>query len=363
MTNQMLTPALIIDGDILRRNLQRMADYAAKHRLNLRPHTKTHKSQLIAKLQVELGAPGLTVAKAGEAGVMAACTDDLLMAYPPVDKTRCDALAYLAATKPNRQIRVAIDSSHAIECFAASSFADKVTIGVLVELDVGLHRTGVQSPEDVFDLAQQIDATPGLRFDGLMFYPGQFRSTPTADDPELHRVNGLLDRTVELLTKAGLPPAIVSGGSTPTAPATHLFHHITEFRPGTYVYNDINSVIAGVATHDDCAARIRATVISNAVPGQVVIDAGSKSLTTEKPNPDASHGYIVDYPDAKITSLKEEHGMIDVSACDKSPGVGEQINIIPNHICPCVNLQNEAWLVNGDNPPEPFTIDARGRLF
>jgi D-serine deaminase-like pyridoxal phosphate-dependent protein len=157
----------------------------------------------------------------------------------------------------------------------------------------------------------------------------------------------------------------VSGGSTPTAFTSHLVTSLTEMRPGTYVYNDMNTVHAGYCELDDCAARIVCTVVSDAVPGQVIIDAGGKTLTYDKcgPAPASGHGYIVEYPRAKITKLSEEHGQVDVSACDRAPRVGERVTVIPNHVCPCVNLQDAVWWVeNGDGKAEPMPVDARGKL-
>lgn len=359
MSNELLTPCLIIDADVLLCNLERMDQYASTHGLKLRPHTKTHKSCEIARLQLEFGATGLTVAKVGEAEIMTELVNDLLMAYPPVDIKRCEQIAQLAR---DRNVRVAIDSVHIADQLAQVASGAKVSIGVLVELDVGLKRTGVQTPESAASLAQHIAKSSGVRFDGLMYYPGQFSKTPTEDDPELQRVNALLDETITLLRKARLETRIVSGGSTPTAPASHLFHHTTEIRPGTYVYNDLNSVRAGVATLDDCAARICATVISNTVPGQVVIDAGSKALTSERPSPDASHGHMIEYPEAKIIALKEEHGMVDVSGCETAPKIGERVHIIPNHICPCVNLHDQVWLKEEGQLTRPVAVDTRGRV-
>ena len=163
----------------------------------------------------------------------------------------------------------------------------------------------------------------------------------------------------------GLQARIVSGGSTPTAFQSHLVPEYTEIRPGTYIYNDMNTVRGGYCRLDDCAARIVCTVVSTAVPGQVVIDAGSKTLTSDRcsPAPDSGHGYVVEYPEAVITRLSEEHGQIDIRACSQRPQIGERVTVIPNHICPCVNLQ-DARLVARRRQGElrELPIDARGRL-
>lgn len=356
------TPAILIDAPTVRRNLQRLADYAKAHNLNLRPHTKTHKSTSLARFQIEHGAGGLTVAKVGEAQVMSHVADDVLMAYPAVDPWRCSGLARLAQSIT---VRVAIDSRNAADALSAAAGIAKSTIGILIDLDVGLHRTGVQSPGDALDLAQVVSKKHNLRLDGLFFYPGHIRGPNSPDQKDrLDAVNALVSEALDLFGRSGLSTSIVSGGSTPTAYQSHLIRGVTEIRPGTYVFNDMNSVGYGVATLDDCAARVIATVVSTAVPDQVVIDAGSKTLTSDRcgPNPDSGHGYIVEYPEAKIVKLTEEHGQVDVSKCTRRPKVGNQVTIIPNHICPCMNLQDFAFWQEGEHTTY-LPIEARGKVF
>ena len=163
MVPDLPTPAILIDGDVVRRNLQRMATYAREHGLRLRPHTKTHKSLMLARMQLEHGAAGLTVAKVGEAEVMAAVADDLLVAYPAVDRHRCAAFAALAC---GRTVRVAVDSAYAADALGAAAAEAGSVIGILVDLDVGLHRTGVQTPGETMVLARHVTRSPGLRLDG-----------------------------------------------------------------------------------------------------------------------------------------------------------------------------------------------------
>ena len=356
------TPAILIDAPTVRRNLKRLADYAKSHNLNLRPHTKTHKSTTLAHMQLELGATGLTVAKAGEANVMSRVADDILMAYPAVDPDRCAKLAKLARSK---MVRVAIDSRNAADALSAAAANEDTILSILVDLDVGLHRTGVQSPQEALELAQYVSKKHHLQLDGLFFYPGHIPgpNSPNQQD-NLHSVNALVSETLDLFTRSGLSTSIVSGGSTPTAYQSHLVRGLTEIRPGTYVFNDMNSVGYGVATLDDCAARIIATVVSTAVPDQVVIDAGTKTLTSDRcgPAPESGHGHVVEYPDAKIIKLTEEHGQIDVSKCPRRPKLGNRLTIIPNHICPCVNLQDYAWWRDGEQTLI-LPIEARGKVF
>jgi D-serine deaminase-like pyridoxal phosphate-dependent protein len=355
------TPAIVIDARTVRRNVERMARYAKEHNLRLRPHTKTHKSLAVARMQMEHGAVGLTVAKVGEAEVMAAAADDILMAYPAVDPARCAALARLAELKT---VRVGIDSTEAADALAAAARSANSEIGILVDVDVGLHRTGVQTPEDALALARHVERTGGLRLDGIMFYPGHIGGPSPQQEQMLREVDAKLQETIALWRRSGLEAKIVSGGSTPTAMQSHLVKSMTEMRPGTYVFHDVNGLRGGFADLEDCAARIVATVVSTAVPGQFVVDAGSKTLTSDRcgPAPDSGHGMVVEYPEARIAKLTEEHGQVDATRCARLPRVGERVTIIPNHVCPCVNLQDRVWWAEPGERPQPVPVDARGKV-
>ncbi len=357
---ELATPSLVIDGPTVRRNLQKLADYAAVHGLKIRPHTKTHKSRILAQMQLELGAAGLTVAKVGEAQTMADLCDDLLIAYPVVDAARCQRLIELVE---HVTVRVAVDSLAGVQALAGAAAAVDATIGILVDLDVGFGRTGVQTIEQSLALAQAVEQSPGVRLDGLFCYPGHIGSPPDQQGDQLAAISAKLAAAIDLWRRSGLEAAIVSGGSTPTAYQSHLIPQLTEIRPGTYVFNDTNTAYRGYCAIEDCAARIHCTVVSDAVPGQVVIDAGSKTLTSDRNAAGDSHGHglILEYPKARIVRLSEEHGEVNIRDCDHAPKVGERVTVIPNHICPCVNLQDQMWWREGDTL-EPLIVDARGML-
>ena len=257
-----------------------------------------------------------------------------------------------------------IDSLKAIEVVSAAAQVAGTTVGLLVDLDVGLGRTGVQSPEATLPLAQAIDRAPYVRLDGLMIYPGQVWSLPEGQAEEMKAIDDLVGEAIALWAKHGLSALIVSGGSTPTAYQSHLITRQTEIRPGTYVFNDMNTVRGRYCTLDECAARVLATVVSDAVPGQVVIDAGSKTLTSDRcaSVPEAGFGHVIEYPAAKITKLSEEHGQIDITVCRKQPAVGERVTVIPNHICPCVNLRDTVWWLEPGESLRQVVVDARGRI-
>ena len=355
------TPCLIVDSQVVQNNLKRMQGYADQHGLRLRPHTKTHKSIHVGRLQMELGAKGLTVAKAGEAAVMSNASSDILMAYPPVGPERAEMLAELAR---RIQLTVALDSEFAVDQLQQAVDRLGVTIGVLVDFDLGYARTGVQSAEASVALAEYVERASGLRLDGMMLYAGHISGSPESQREQMAKVEGQVDELLTAWDAKGLCRDIISSGSTPSAMASHLVPAVNEIRPGTYVYNDMNIVRGGYATLDDCAARIEATVISTAVKDQVVVDAGSKTLTSDLcgPAPDSGHGYLVDYPEARIFRLTEEHAQVDVSQCERRPQIGERVSIIPNHICVCVNMQTSFWWSEPGEEMRLMPVDSRGLL-
>jgi len=233
---------------------------------------------------------------------------------------------------------------------------------------VGMHRTGLQTPEQTLDLARHVANTRGLRLDGLFFYPGHLSQADSqAMIDALKRIDVMLHTVLNLWKRDGLEAKIVSGGSTPTAMVSHHVTAATEIRPGTYIYNDRNTAGGGWCDWSDCAAVIHATVVSTAVPDHCVVDAGGKTLTYDRyfrTPTEKDHGRLLDFPDARIVSLSEEHGKIDLSRCPvgSRPKVGQRVRIVVNHVCPCVNLFDRAWLRSADGTLAPITIDARGML-
>ena len=360
--SEIATPTLLVDLPTVERNVRKMAEYARSHNLKLRPHTKTHKSLLTARLQAQAGAKGLTVAKVGEAEVMSEVSDDLLVAYPIVDRARAQRIASLAK---QQTMRVAIDSTTACDVIAQAASRYGSAVGILVDVDVGFHRTGVQDAAGALRIAKHVERADGLRLDGIMCFPGHLQSPPDRQDRELSKIDRKLREVIDLWYEHGLDARVVSGGSTPTARQSHLISVLTEIRPGTYVYNDWNSVAGGSCDIDDCAASVLCTVVSDAVPGKVVVDAGSKTLTSDRNvhlGEAGGYGHVVGYPAARVVRLSEEHGEIGVEGCEDRPAVGERLRIIPNHICPAVNLQDHFWIDRGDGSYERTRVDARGLL-
>jgi D-serine deaminase-like pyridoxal phosphate-dependent protein len=366
------TPAAIVDVERMAANLDRMATYVERHGLALRPHTKTHKIAALGWEQIRRGSRGLTVATGPEAVVMGDVAPNLLLAYPALGGGRLDAIRRLS---PSIELDVALDSDAALEALSRAAQAKDRVVGVLIEVDAGMHRTGVAEPEEMLRLAQRAGALPGLEFRGIMFYPGHIRQAVEEQAAPLAAVNELLQRYLDALTSAGLSTAVVSGGSTPTAFQSHLVQGLTEIRPGTYIFNDRTTAAVGGCAWEDCAYTILATVVSTAVAGQAVIDAGSKSLSREeirapegtvirsaegRIGPATGLGALLDRPDVVVKATSEEHGLLDLSGTDWRPQVGERVRVVPNHVCVSVNLQLALWGVRGDNIVERWPVAARG---
>ncbi len=357
------TPAVVINLDVMERNLRRVADYAASHNLRLRPHTKTHKTPALGKKQLVLGAAGLTVAKVGEAEVMLAAEPrDLLVAYPVLGKRKLERLMAVAR---KTEVTVALDCLFAARQLSEAAVAAGRTIGVLAEADAGFGRVGVDPGEQLLDLVRGIKMLPGLRFDGIEFYPGHIKLL----DEEGMRTIGKLNTTLRFLLgelrTAGIEPRIVSGGSTPTLFHSHQLEGLNEIRPGTYIFNDRNTVSERACALEDCAACVLATVISTARPGQAIIDGGSKTFSSDRlavGGDSAGFGLLVDDPRAVFTKMNEEHGYVDIRNCDRKFSVGDRVHMIPNHICVVVNLHERLYGVRGETVEHVWTVEARGKL-
>lgn len=356
------TPALIIDLGVMERNLDRMAARCRELGLGLRPHIKTHKTPEAARMQMDRGAVGLTVAKVGEAEVMAgAGFDDLLLAYPVWG---AENLRRLAALAKRKRMLISLDSAFTVHELSRALASQEASIGVLVEFDAGLGRCGLEPGPDCVSLAKVIKVAPGLRFRGLMTYFGSVWGTEEDRRAEAERVAARVQRARAAFDEARIPVEIVSGGSTPSTPVAGGIPGITEIRPGTYVYNDLNTYYQGVCGLDDCAARVLTTVVSTAVSGRAIIDAGSKTFSSDLlgSGPKSGHGYVVEAPDSRLIKLNEEHGYLDITGSKHRFHVGEVLTVIPNHVCTCVNMHDEVFLHRGGEAAGCWRVAARGKI-
>jgi D-serine deaminase-like pyridoxal phosphate-dependent protein len=356
------TPALVVDLDILERNLHRVAGYARQHGLRLRPHTKTHKSIRLAKRQLESGAVGLTVAKVSEAEVMLGAEPaEVLVAYPIIGRAKLERLTEVAR---RARVTVALDSLFAARQLSEAARAAQLEMGVLAEADVGLGRVGVAPGEALVQLAQSIAKLPWLRFEGIAFYPGHIKDMEESGQRAWTQLAELVRSMLSDFRRVGMDTGIVSGGSTPTLFHSHELDGLTEIRPGTYIFNDINTVRSGACGMEDCAASIVATVVSTARRGQMIVDGGSKTFSPDRlvNSPEPSFGQVVEAPGARFHKMNEEHGFIDMTRAEREFSVGDRIHVIPNHICVAVNLHEQAHGIRGEMVEEIWKVDARGKL-
>ncbi len=362
LVSEIDTPALVVDLDILERNLARVADYTRRHGLRLRPHTKTHKSVMLGRRQLQSGAAGLTVAKVSEAEVMLqAGPEDMLVAFPIIGRQKLERLMEVAR---RTRVTVALDSAFAARQLAGAARDAQVEIGVLAEMDAGLGRVGVAPGEPLLDLARAIQKLANLTFEGIAFYAGQVKTLDESGLRALAAVGAMLRCAIEDFRRAGIKVGIVSGGSTPTLFHSHELEGLNEIRPGTYVFNDINTVRSGGCALEDCAASILVTVVSAVRPGHAIVDGGSKTFSSDRlANPaEVTFGYVREAPEAKFHKMNEEHGFLDISCAGVELAAGDRLRVIPNHICVAVNLHERVYGVRGGNVVETWTVDARGKL-
>lgn len=324
---ELSTPLPIIDEDRLAANIARVQSYMDSHGLAFRPHIKTHKIPAIAAKQVKAGAKGINCQKITEAEVFADHGfEDLLITFNILGSEKHKRLVALNTRISG--LKVVADSETTVRGLSCA-FSQTRPLTVLVECDTGGGRCGVQSPEEAVALAETITAAPGLTFGGILTYP-------KADTEEA--VEAFFAATLAGLTARGIPSPIVSNGGTPSLFSAHKVTSATEHRAGTYVYNDRAMARSGHCSLDDCAMHILATVVSRPTADRAILDAGSKALTSDLLG-FSDYGMIIEYPDAVISGLSEEHGTVDLSKVDgRRPEIGEKVRIIPNHTCVVSNL-------------------------
>lgn len=346
------TPQPVIDEDRLVANIVRVQSYMDAHGLNFRPHIKTHKIPAVAEVQRRAGARGINCQKITEAEVFAeAGFEDILITFNILG---ADKLARLADLNDRISgLKVVADSVVTVDGLAGY-FAGRKPLTVLVECDTGAGRCGVQTPAEALALARRIAGSNALTFGGLMTYPKAGSELAT---------EAFFAETLNGLKAEGIDCPIVSNGGTPSLFSAHLVTSATEHRAGTYVYNDRSMVRAGHCTLDDCAMHILATVVSRPTPGRAILDAGSKALTSDLLG-FSDFGLIVEYPDAVIAGLSEEHGTVDLSKVSgRRPEIGERVHIVPNHTCVVSNLFDHMVFHRGGVVTRIEPVAARGLVW
>ena len=359
------TPEIVIDLDVVRANIDRAAAAARAAGVTVRPHVKTHKLPRIAQLQVEAGAVGIQVAKLGEAEVMAdAGIRDILVGYPIVGEAKLARLADLAGRVA---ISVTLDADEVAAGISRVAAARGLTIRALVELDTGMHRLGLEPGAEAADFAERVAALPGLELAGVFTHEGHVY-TRARDDAERERLTGeacaAAVETAQEIRRRGHAAPVVSVGSAGTFRFAIRCPGVTEVRPGTYVFNDRSQIAQGAATDADLAAVIVATVVARPKPDRIVVDAGTKVLTSDRMlvlDPPATFGRVLGHDDWDLVRLSEEHGVLEIPA---SAGVriGDRLAIVPNHVCPTINLANAVTVVEGGRVTGRWPVAARGMV-
>ena len=352
------TPSLVVDLDIVGRNIGRLAGEARGRGVALRPHVKTHKSVALARMQLEAGAAGITAGTIGEAEVMAAAgIDDIFIAYPVwADGERGERIARLhdAIT-----LSVGIDSAEGAALLARAVNDVARPLDVVVEVDSGGHRTGLSMPADVVRVAGAARSA-GLHVVGLFTHGGHSYAGPDARLPAAADEALALGTAADALRDAGHVVERISAGSTPTG-IQAATGQVKEIRPGTYLLGDRQQLVLGAIPPDGLALIVAATVVSNAVPGQVVVNAGAKTLTKDRASFLDGFGLLPAYPDAVIERLSDYHGVIAIPPGTAAPQLGEVVAIVPNHVCPVVDLFDTFVATRNGAVVGSWPVDARGR--
>ena len=342
------TPAVLVDLDIVDANIlraQRQFDSLGK---GFRPHIKTHKIPYLARLQMQAGAIGIACQKISEAEVFAdAGFDDILLCFNLLSP---DKIARARSLAEHGQLSVVADNAEVVARLAAGMAGAANPLRVLVECDTGMGRCGVQNAESARDLARLIDAAKGLHFAGLMTYP-------KANDEA--QVEAFLSEARDLCLADVGHCDVISSGGTPSLAMAGQQPCITEYRAGTYIYNDRSLIARGSCSVTDCALTVLTTVVSLPTSDRGVLDAGSKSLTSDLFGL-TGYGLIPAYPGAEISGLSEEHGHLDLRLCNHRPKIGEKLQIVPNHACPVSNLMNQVVFHRGGEVVRFEDVAARG---
>lgn len=355
------TPCMVVDERIMSVNIAEMQSLAASFGVALRPHIKTHKTPQIAMLQLAAGAIGITCAKLGEAEAMVdGGVTDVLIAYPFYGATK---IARLLPLMERARIIASVDSLEAAEWLSGQMTAAERSLELYLEVDTGQNRSGVPVGEAAVNVAVGIARMRGVRLIGIFSHEGHANTQPpeTIESVAVDAGEALV-ATAAAIRAHGIDLPVVSVGSTPAASYTPAVAGVTEMRPGTYVFKDTMAFRYGIFGPDRCAARMLATVVSHAAADRCILDCGSKALALDGSKGHPGHGYIVGHATSTIHALSEEHGWVTIGPDDPGFALGDRVEVIPNHICPSVNLMDELIIVRDGHAIDRWPITARGRI-
>ncbi|MYJ16218.1 MAG: alanine racemase [Acidimicrobiia bacterium] len=356
------TPALVVDRAVLEHNIADMARRMRDLGVALRPHWKTSKMVEVARLQDQAGCVGFTCATPAEVEcLLDHGYTDLTWAHQPVGPSK---VAFAVEANRRGTVRVALDSLQAASPLSGAAVDAQVAVPYLIEVDTGLGRAGV-TPAQALELAGRIASLAGLEFEGIITHAGhlsRFGDDRSSLEAEGRAVGTTMVGVARALREAGHQVRVVSVGSTPGSTSTPAVAGITEARPGTYVFNDANQVTLGSTDLTGCALTVAARVVSTPRPGEAIIDAGSKSMSSDGPTSGVGFGRVLagagGYADLHFFKANEEHGFL------KGPGVmtlrvGDMVRIVPNHACTTVNMWSRALVIGQQGDIEEWKIRAR----
>ena len=364
----LVTPQVLVDNRRVHANIMRMQSAASSRGIRLRPHAKTHKIPQIAQLQVQRGASGICCAKVGEAEVFAAAgLHDIRLAYPvhPVNAPRILALMQQA------HVSLIVDDLDVARGWSDAMVAAHRTLDVLVKVDVGFHRCGID-PESrtAVDIVRAVGDLPGVHLQGLLSHAGH--GYVAASEKALRDIaRREREWLIELAERAELAAPEISVGATPTARFSVELDGVTELRPGNYVYFDRTQVGLGAARVADCALTVLARVVSRPAPDRVILDCGSKTLSSDGARGfSKAEGYGAIFTDLEsdeldesliVERLSEEHATVRTTGrCQLR--TGDLARVLPNHSCVVSNLVDYVQLVEGLDVLETLRVEARGKI-
>lgn len=358
------TPVAVVNLDKLEFNIREMAARMREAGVCLRPHVKTHKTPAIAHIQLREGAVGITVAKVGEAEVMASAgVEDIFVAYPVWGEAKWERLRRLSHRVC---LRVGVDSEVLAEGLSQVFAQHGEKIAVLIKVDTGLGRTGVSPGRPALELAREVARLPGLELKGIFTHEGHiirdFGSVGEIDGP-VRDVARKMRETAELLRREGIEVEEVSVGATPTAHLMCREEGVTEGRPGTYVFYDATNVGFGVVPEDRVAFSVWCTVVSVPRPDRAVIDGGTKAFSSARSPKVEGMGLVRGMEGARFAWANEEHGVLDLSSCPGALRVGDRVEVVPVHVCEAVNLWDELVAVQGGEVEAIWPVLARGKVW
>ena len=360
MYDYLETPAVVVELDTVERNIRSLVEGAKPYGIVHRPHIKTHRSVELAKLQLKLGAQGVTCAKLGEAEVMAdAGITDIFLCYPLIGPQK---LARLRKLLERAEVSTLINSVEGARGLAELGVSMGRKIPVRIDLDGGLGRGGLRPGQPALEFAKAVGDLPGIEIVGLMYYGGLiYHQKDRAAMEEITRKEQKeLVETANLLRENGFPIRVLSGGTSFSGKMPQLLEGITEIRSGHYIFNDCGQLFSGFASEEDCALRVVLSVVSIVDDHHAILDAGTKILTSDGCERHPGYGYVIGHPDMVITTLNEEHAFLK-SSQPLNLKIGDRLAIIPNHCCVVCNMVDEVYGIRDGKVDHKITIDARGK--